>query len=408
MTDTTMGQRIAQRRKKLNLSQEAFGEKMGVSRQAISKWEADAAVPEIDKLIAMSKLFGVSVGWLLGTEEEPGNQNAAPEFTEEQLKIVEQIAEQYAQPRKKDRIIAVISCCCVAVMLVVCIATFVSFSSYVNRELGYLYSMLRVLNNDLNNIDYQYGQITDRLDKMATGELLLAEYTLEAVAWEDMTGATVRFTAMPNATQAREQAWLSVRLDGVEVANQMCTMDGAAYTASIDLPAANGYSYYFQVVYVGGDSAQQPLAEADYICENLESALGCRLWTSIEGYSIGGGTLEIPTLLIQRQEPYLAADSSVLQWIRMELVLTLNGKELARQDILDCFDTTTPEGAPERLDAQQCDTSASFAIPQLNEGDVLELSIEADLSNGTALDQPIAQWIKENGSTTFSEFAVVG
>ena len=70
MSDISLGQRIAERRKLMGLSQEAFGDKMGVSRQAISKWEADAATPEVEKLIAMSKLFGVSVGWLLGTEED--------------------------------------------------------------------------------------------------------------------------------------------------------------------------------------------------------------------------------------------------------------------------------------------------------------------------------------------------
>ena len=70
MTDTTLGQRIAERRKLLGLSQESFGEKMGVSRQAISKWEADTSTPDVEKLITMSKLFGVSVDWLLGTEEE--------------------------------------------------------------------------------------------------------------------------------------------------------------------------------------------------------------------------------------------------------------------------------------------------------------------------------------------------
>lgn len=62
----TIGQRIAERRKLLGLSQEALGERMGVSRQAISKWEADGAIPEIDKLIALSKLFGISVGWFWG------------------------------------------------------------------------------------------------------------------------------------------------------------------------------------------------------------------------------------------------------------------------------------------------------------------------------------------------------
>ena len=74
----TIGQRIAERRKMLGISQENLGEQMGVSRQAISKWEADGAIPEIDKLIALSKLFGVSVGWLLGTENDEDKEAAAP------------------------------------------------------------------------------------------------------------------------------------------------------------------------------------------------------------------------------------------------------------------------------------------------------------------------------------------
>ena len=67
----TIGQRIAQKRKEQGLSQEALGDRLGLSRQAIYKWESDAALPEIDKLVALSRLFGVSVGWLLGVEETP-------------------------------------------------------------------------------------------------------------------------------------------------------------------------------------------------------------------------------------------------------------------------------------------------------------------------------------------------
>ena len=67
----TIGQRIAQLRKEKGLSQERLGEELGVSRQAISKWEADGAIPEVDKLIALSRLFGTPVGCLLGVEEEP-------------------------------------------------------------------------------------------------------------------------------------------------------------------------------------------------------------------------------------------------------------------------------------------------------------------------------------------------
>ena len=58
----TIGQRIAQRRKALGLSQEQLGAQLGVSRQAIYKWESDAALPEIEKLVTLSRRFSVSVG----------------------------------------------------------------------------------------------------------------------------------------------------------------------------------------------------------------------------------------------------------------------------------------------------------------------------------------------------------
>jgi len=67
----TLGQRIQDGRTALGLSQEGLGERLGVSRQAVSKWEADAAVPDTDKLIALSKLFGVSLNELLQVEPPP-------------------------------------------------------------------------------------------------------------------------------------------------------------------------------------------------------------------------------------------------------------------------------------------------------------------------------------------------
>ena len=65
----TLGQRLQELRKQKGLSQEGLGEKLGVSRQAVSRWEMDGAVPEVDKLVAMAKLFGVSLDQLLTGEE---------------------------------------------------------------------------------------------------------------------------------------------------------------------------------------------------------------------------------------------------------------------------------------------------------------------------------------------------
>ncbi len=61
-------------RKKAGMSQEALADKLGVSRQAISKWELGTALPELDNLLAISKLFGVTTDWLLNDGEEPADE----------------------------------------------------------------------------------------------------------------------------------------------------------------------------------------------------------------------------------------------------------------------------------------------------------------------------------------------
>ena len=61
----TLGQRIAELRQTYLLSQEAFGERLGVTRQTVSKWELDEIRPEIDKIVAMSRIFSVTTDSIL-------------------------------------------------------------------------------------------------------------------------------------------------------------------------------------------------------------------------------------------------------------------------------------------------------------------------------------------------------
>ncbi len=63
------------RRKQLGLSQEQLGEKIGVTRQTVSKWELGETTPEMDKLIQLSQLFNVSIDELVGNVECSGNGN---------------------------------------------------------------------------------------------------------------------------------------------------------------------------------------------------------------------------------------------------------------------------------------------------------------------------------------------
>ena len=67
----TLGERILHYRKCAGLSQEMLAERLGVSRQAVSKWELDDALPDTDKLVPLARALGVSVDELLGNTADP-------------------------------------------------------------------------------------------------------------------------------------------------------------------------------------------------------------------------------------------------------------------------------------------------------------------------------------------------
>lgn len=66
--DLAMAQRLVDRRKAAGLSQEALAAQLGVSRQAVSKWERSESSPDTDNLIALAALYGVSLDELLYRE----------------------------------------------------------------------------------------------------------------------------------------------------------------------------------------------------------------------------------------------------------------------------------------------------------------------------------------------------
>ncbi len=65
-----LADKIIRERKKLGLSQEELAEKMNISRQSVSKWESNQSLPEIDKILLMSSIFGVTTDYLLKDEIE--------------------------------------------------------------------------------------------------------------------------------------------------------------------------------------------------------------------------------------------------------------------------------------------------------------------------------------------------
>ena len=60
-----LGEKIYQHRRQLGLSQEALAEQLGVTRQAVSKWELGTSAPELETVVSLARTFGVTTDYLL-------------------------------------------------------------------------------------------------------------------------------------------------------------------------------------------------------------------------------------------------------------------------------------------------------------------------------------------------------
>ncbi len=74
-----LADRLVELRKEHKLSQEALAEKLGLSRQSISKWERAEASPDTDNLIALAEVYGITLDQLLGNEETLGTTSETVE-----------------------------------------------------------------------------------------------------------------------------------------------------------------------------------------------------------------------------------------------------------------------------------------------------------------------------------------
>ncbi|WP_337787345.1 helix-turn-helix transcriptional regulator [Dysosmobacter sp.] len=186
----TTGQRIAQKRKEAGLSQETLGAELGVSRQSIYKWESDTALPEIDKLVALSRRFGVTVGWLLGVEEAPETPSApdSGELTDAQLKMVEEITARYIaaqtapKPRKKWPY--------VLAALMVLYAAHRAYQS-IDRQFDGVYSRIGQMDSKMSNQVYSIsGQVEEILKQQNS---LTVDYGIKLVS-ADLVKNAVTFS----------------------------------------------------------------------------------------------------------------------------------------------------------------------------------------------------------------------
>lgn len=308
----TTGEKIAALRRDHKLSQEALGEKLGLSRQAVSKWEADQAVPTMDNLMELSRLFGVPVDTLLRPDAPfpapPADENStdAPAAPETPHKGV-------SPSRGKILAIGGAALLCVSLALnAVCLYQIAQLKGEVHA--------LRVQAGNVNTVYYP-GTDADTGDFAESSEHM----TLDPENTEQLI---VTFSAVPRVASDGETAKFLLR--GGEQSWE-CEAEGDAgggYRGSLTIPMVDEYSVYLVLTDQNGGTRNLLIASESDI-ENRFSIDVHAYWSSGgPTFSFGKNTFT-GTLSTYVDFHDALEDNSFTG----RIILYQNGKEIAEQPL---------------------------------------------------------------------------
>ena len=261
----TTGEKIAALRREHKLSQEALGEKLGLSRQAVSKWEADQAVPTMDNLMELSRLFGVPVDTLLRPDAPfpapPAEKNStdAPAAPETPHKGV-------SPSREKILAIGGAALLCVSLALnAVCLYQIAQLKGEVQA--------LRVQAGNVSTVFYP-GTGADTGDFAESSEHM----TLDPENTEQLI---VTFSAVPRVASDGETATFLLR--GSEQSWECEAEDdaGGGYRGSLTIPMVDEYSVYLVLTDRNGGTRNLLIAS--------ESDIENRFSIDVQAYWSSGG-----------------------------------------------------------------------------------------------------------------------
>ena len=114
----TLGENIVRLRTQKDWSQGDLADALDISRQSVSKWETDASIPELDKLLKLSELFGVTLDELVRGEDAPKAETAAPAAQAVSASFTPQTS---SEREKRHTIVGTILLCSGAALLLACL-----------------------------------------------------------------------------------------------------------------------------------------------------------------------------------------------------------------------------------------------------------------------------------------------
>ena len=188
-------EKLYELRRASGMSQEELAEKLGVSRQAVSKWESGATQPELSKLIELSKLYSVSVDELLSLEHAKPEQDAAesPVQSNAEKAPAEKLSFRDFCIQHKKIIGGA------AVALAALIAVGVHYNNRINTLSMQVNDLRSQLYNVQNNLSSQIDGISNNVSDILTRESsLISQYNYEITNVDfKKQECTIAFSLLP-------------------------------------------------------------------------------------------------------------------------------------------------------------------------------------------------------------------
>ena len=264
----TLGQNLQAARKAKGLSQETLAEKIGVSRQALGKWEKDIALPGLDNLQAAAQVLGVSVDTLLGT----GCADPAPAVTLDAMRDL--LAARDAEQRRRRRLWGLLGAAgaIVAVLLLV------------TQNITYQRKM-QSLTDSYANLQQQLGSttaaLTARMDELQDA-VRQGKSTVLDWQWipldklhKDVQNSwmPVLVQVTPSESTAGMTARLSVTYGDTTGLYDMDELPGSCYQAQLVFEVGQTYELTVQWTAPDGTAANEKLGTVDFTADQTEPEL---------------------------------------------------------------------------------------------------------------------------------------
>lgn len=274
----TLGQNIQAARKAKGLSQETLAEKIGVSRQALGKWEKDTALPGLDNLQALAAELGIGVDALLGTEP---SAPAAPAVTLDAMRDL--LSARDAEEKRRRRLWGGAAGAAFLVLAGLLAGTALQYERQIdalNQNYAAIQSSYAAQQADLS------AQISELQDAVRMGETTVLDWRWMPAdkLHRDVAGSwmPVQVQVTPRTAAAGTTARLAVRCgDDTRLYEMTAAPDGSFAAQGIVFTVGSTYDLSVQWT-ADSMTTSEGLGTVDFSQEMVEPEI---YWVNVDGNS---------------------------------------------------------------------------------------------------------------------------